>query len=286
MNEIHRMWRLVALGLAMACGVAFPPALAEDIPDASASFFEAFDAINPERWFVSNGWTNGPHQNCIWSAKNSRVSEGVLELILRKNSAGDPPPENASEARHYSCAELQTHKTYGYGTYEVRASPAAASGLVSALFTYVGPTPEDQNQHDEIDFEFLGKDRHIVQLNYFAAAQGQHEFMARLGFDASETMADYAFEWLPDSIRWFIDGKLVHEAKSDADQPFPKTPGKIYLSIWGSDQSEAWLGAFAYPGKPLVARFEWLAFTKAGESCRFPESVLCQGRTAGEAIGN
>jgi endo-1,3-1,4-beta-glycanase ExoK len=286
MNDIDRISGIVALILTTACSFLPTPTAAEDKPEEPASFFEAFDAFSPERWFISNGWTNGPHQNCTWSAKNFRVWEGALELILRKNDAGDAPPEKAAEARQFSCAELQTHQTYGYGTYEVRASAAAAPGLVSAFFTYIGPTPAAQNPHDEIDFEFLGKDKHAVQLNYFGAAQGDHEMMAPLGFDASETMADYAFEWLPGSIRWFINGKLVHEAKAEPDKPFPKTPGKIYLSLWGSDTLDAWLGTFAYPGKPLIARFEWLAFTKTGESCRFPQSVLCPARKPGEAAAN
>jgi endo-1,3-1,4-beta-glycanase ExoK len=286
MKHIERILGFFALLLATAAGFSPTPAVAEDKPEDSASFFEPFDAVSPERWFISNGWTNGAHQNCTWSAKNFRVAEGALELILRKNGDGDAPPEKAAEARLFSCAELQTHKTYGYGTYEFRASAAAAPGLVSAFFTYVGPTPSAQNPHDEIDFEFLGRDKQAVQLNYFGAGQGHHELMAPLGFDASQTMANYAFEWQPGSIRWFINGTIVHEAKSEADKPFPKTPGKIYLSLWGSDTLEAWLGKFAYPGKPLVARFDWLAFTKIGESCRFPESILCQTRKLGEAVGN
>ena len=286
MNDRNRLFGIAAAALAMAYGVPLTPASAEDRSGESVSFFEGFDAVSPERWFISNGWTNGAHQNCIWSAKNFRVSGGALELILRKNGEGDAPPEKASEARQFSCAELQTHKTYGYGTYEFRVSAAAAPGLVSAFFTYVGPTPNAQNPHDEIDFEFLGKDSQAVQLNYFSAGQGHHEMMAPLGFDASENMANYAFEWLPGSIRWFVNGKLVHEAKSESDKPFPKTPGKIHLSLWGSDTLEAWLGKFAYPGKPLIARFEWIAFTKTGETCRFPESVLCLAGKPGEAMRN
>ena len=286
MNERNRMAAIVVAGLATVASSALTPALSEDKPGEAASFFEAFDSFSAERWYVSNGWTNGPHQNCTWSAKNFRVSGGALELVLRKNGAGDTPPEKAAEARGYSCAELQTHKTYGYGTYEVRANAAAATGMVSAFFTYVGPTPHMPSPHDEIDFEFLGKDPRAVQLNYFGSAQGQHEVMAPLGFDASQTMANYAFEWLPASIRWFINGKLVHEAKAEPGKPFPKTPGKIFLSLWGSDNSEAWLGKFDYPGKPLVARFEWLAFTGAGESCRFPDSLLCQTGKPGEAMGD
>jgi endo-1,3-1,4-beta-glycanase ExoK len=286
MRHIERIFGLAALGFALVCGLAPAPATADENAASSASFFEPFDTVDPERWFASNGWTNGAHQNCTWSAKNFRVSGGALELILTKNGPNDPLPEKASEARRFRCAELQTHKTYGYGTYEFRASMAAAPGLVSAFFTYVGPTPQAQNPHDEIDFEFLGKDRHAVQLNYFGAAQGQHELMAPLSFDASQTMADYAFQWEPGSIRWFINGALVHEVKAEADKPFPKTPGKIYLSLWGSDTLEAWLGTFADPGEPLVARFEWLAFTKAGETCRFPKSILCKGQKPAEAMGN
>ena len=276
MNDRNRVLGIVAAGLAMACTMWQAPALAEDKPEESASFVETFDTFSADRWFVANGWTNGAHQNCTWSANNFRVSGGVLELVLSKNGEGHPPPEKASEARAYSCAELQTHRKYGYGTYEFRASAALAPGLVSAFFTYVGPTPEAQSPHDEIDFEFLGRDTRAVQLNYFGAGAGKHEHMAPLSFNASEMMANYAFEWLPDRIRWFIDGKLVHEAKAEPDKPFPKTPGKIYLSLWASDTLDAWLGKFEDPSKPLVARFEWLAFTKAGESCRFPESMLCQ----------
>ncbi len=286
MSGIKTPIRILAIALlSLAAGWCFSPvpAAAEDETQDADSFFEGFDSFDPARWYVSNGWANGPQQNCIWSDKNFRVSNGALELILRKQDAGDPPPEKSSEARDYSCAELQTRQTYGYGTYEMRASAAAAPGLVSAFFTYIGADADAPNRHDEIDFEFLGKSSHAVQLNYFGEGQGGHELLAPLGFDASQSMASYAFEWRPDSIRWYIDGKLVREAKAEAGKPFPKTPSKIFVSLWSSDNSENWLGKFADPGKPLVARFDWLAFTKAGESCRFPESILCQSRRLGEA---
>lgn len=287
MRRIERVLGLAALGFTSVCGLGLSPAArAEDNAASSASFFEPFDTVSPNRWFISNGWTNGAHQNCTWSASNYRVSGGVLELILSKNGPDDPLPEKASERRPYSCAELQTHKTYGYGTYEFRASAAAAPGLVSAFFTYIGPTPQAQNPHDEIDFEFLGKSKEAVQLNYFGAGQGQHELMAPLSFDASRTTANYAFQWEPGSIRWFINGAQVHEVKAEPGKPFPETPGKIFLSIWASDTLEAWLGKFAYPGEPLVARFEWMAFTKAGEGCHFPDSILCKGQKPGEAAGH
>jgi endo-1,3-1,4-beta-glycanase ExoK len=71
---------------------------------------------------------------------------------------------------------------------------------------------------------------------------------------------------------------LIREVKASAGADLPVTPQKIYVSIWnciGSDQ-EAWLGRFAYPGRPLVATFERVAFTEAGAPCQFPESVVCR----------
>ncbi len=95
MNEIDRIFAIAAMALAMACGLALTPASAEDKSGESASFFETFNSVSPERWFISNGWTNGAHQNCTWSAKNFRDSGGALELILSKNGERDAPAEKA-----------------------------------------------------------------------------------------------------------------------------------------------------------------------------------------------
>lgn len=37
------------------------------IADDSAGFVEEFETLDEGRWYVSDGWTNGPHQNCTWS---------------------------------------------------------------------------------------------------------------------------------------------------------------------------------------------------------------------------
>jgi endo-1,3-1,4-beta-glycanase ExoK len=190
----------------------------------------------------------------------------VLELFLT-----DEP----SKDRQFTCGELQSNAYYGYGTYEVRAQAAAGKGLVSAFFSYTGP-PHGR-PHDEIDFEFLGKEPGEVFLNYFVNGKS-HSQTVKLGFDATAAMHDYAFEWSPDAVRWYADGRLIREVKASDGKAIPVTSQRIYVSLWnrtGADQ-EAWLGRFAYPDRPLRAAFEYIAFTPMGAPCHFPESLVCK----------
>jgi endo-1,3-1,4-beta-glycanase ExoK len=262
---------VVALALCLLAGIAS----AQDAgrTGTGGSFFDDFTTLDRNRWFVSNGWSNGDYQNCTWSVDNVRAAKHSLELLLTDQPSGE---------RLFTCGELQTNKFYGYGTYEVRMRAAAAPGLVTAFFTYTGPPHGAGKPHDEVDFEFLGKDPKAVQLNYFADGQGKHLRVITFDFDAATTVNDYAFEWMPDSLRWFVNGRLVHEVKRRPDEPFPTNPGKIYLSIWNGKgrDTEAWLGRFEYPGLPVAATYEYVAFTEVGKECQFPTSIVCTRGTS------
>ena len=47
---------------------------------AGASFVEEFDRLDSSFWYVSDGWSNGAHQNCTWSKKQVRVDGGKVHL--------------------------------------------------------------------------------------------------------------------------------------------------------------------------------------------------------------
>lgn len=239
---------------------------AQDPRKLGTSFVDRFDRFDGTRWYVSDGWSNGPHQNCTWMRGNLKVGPRA-ELWLT---------DRANPTRPFACAEMQTLAFYSYGAYEVRLRAAAGPGIVSAFFTYTGPPHGAGRPHDEIDLEFLGKAQRGVWLNYFRAGK-DHANPVPLDFDTTVAANDYAFVWLPDSIRWFANGKLIHEVKKSAGADIPSQPQKLYISIWnGSRGQEAWLGAFAYPGTPLVAVYDYVAFTAMDDTCQFPDSIVCR----------
>jgi hypothetical protein len=125
--------------------------------------------------------------------------------------------------------------------------------MTGSIFTY-----NDQPQ-DEIDIEFIGKDPTIFQSNYFTNGVGHHGSDIQLGYDATQSFHDYAFEWRPGSIVWFVDGKPVHR-EDGSRGALPQTAGAFILNFWPGNTLESWLGPLEYD-KPVQAEYEWVRFT-------------------------
>ena len=254
---MRRLASVVALCAACAAGPAGSAWAAE-------GFVDTFDTFDRERWYVSDGWTNGDHQNCEWSRGEFAVTGGRARLTFAARK---------TESRAHACAEIQTRKRFGHGTYEARLRTPAGSGLNAAFFTYIGP-PADV-PHDEIDFEFLLKDTSLLQLNAHVAGVGGNEHMVDLSAPADGAFHDYAFVWEPERIAFFVDGRLVHTIDDPAK--VPTRAAKIFFSLWGTDTLTAWMGPFRSPERPLVMEIERVSFTPLGETCP-PDASVCGAR--------
>ena len=219
-------------------------------PDTSATIYSNFRQGETKEFFASDGWSNGSCFDCVWRGSNATFKDGVLNLTIDKDYSGQ---------YNYSGAEYRTYDFYHYGYYETSMKAIKNDGVVSSFFTYTGPS--DNNPWDEIDIEILGKDTTKVQLNYYTNGVGNHEYMYDLGFDASEGFHTYGFDWQPDHITWYVDGKAVYTA----NQNIPSTPGKIMMNAWPGTGVDEWLKAFN--GKtPLTAQYQWVTYKKSGSS--------------------
>ena len=195
----------------------------------------------------ADGWCNGSMFNVTWRGDNVRFENGVMGLYIDK----DATPENEVP---YSGAEYRSNDMYGYGRYEVTMKAIKNDGVVSSFFTYTGPSDDDP--WDEIDIEILGKDTTKVQFNYFTNGKGDHEYRYDLGFDASEEMHTYAFEWKQDSITWYVDGKEAHTATDN----IPSTPGRIMMNTWCGKGVDGWLKKFDDSALPVHAEYGTIGY--------------------------
>ena len=214
--------------------------------NANATAVADFTKGETPLFFASDGWSNESVFDCGWYKENTSLDNGVLSLTIDQDRTGK---------YHYSGAEYRTKDFYHYGYYETSMQAIKNDGVVSSFFTYTGPS--DNNPWDEIDIEILGKDTTKVQFNYYTNSQGKHEYMYDLGFDASQGYHTYGFDWQPDHIAWFVDGKEVYRATDN----IPSTPGKIMMNTWPGRDVDEWLKPF--DGKtPLTARYRWVTYNK------------------------
>jgi beta-glucanase (GH16 family) len=208
---------------------------------------------NESGWVMSN-WSNGSVFNCSWKPQNITFNNGVMTLKLTKSDGSYP----------YDSGEYRTSaEKYSFGYYETRMKAAKGAGLVAGtFFTYRGVW--GQKDHNEIDFEVLGKDPTKVQLNYYYAGTGthsEHEKLIDLGFDASKDFHNYGFVWEKDSIKWFIDGKMVYSVTQD----IPQDPCKIMVNFWpGTSEVSGWLNG-VYNGSGSQVQYDWIKYVKINE---------------------
>ncbi|MHA6692683.1 family 16 glycosylhydrolase [Devosia sp. A449] len=232
------------------------------------AFRDDFDTLDLARWYVSDGWSNGGHQNCTWSSDQVTASDGLLQVGFAPLAKGD---------REHRCGELQTRQAYGYGTYETRLKTPSGSGLNASFFTYIGP--QQGKPHDEIDFEVLLRNTGQVDTTTFVNGKSGDGTTGSGQSHALPVPSDggfitYAFTWEPDRIRFYLDGKLVRTM--DDPKTIPSNPQRMFFSLWGSDTLTDWMGSFAPVDAAIAMQVDWVAFTPLGEACAFDQSILCQ----------
>ena len=225
------------------------------------SFFDDLSTFDRDRWYVSDGWSNGDHQNCLWSERAVVHEADHIGLLFLRHD---------SPAHAYLCGEIQTRQRFSHGTYEARIRTNEGSGLNAAFFTYIGPTHGER--HDEIDVEILTANPQVVTVNTYVDGVPMHGAVVPLPQPAHEAFHIYSFTWEPGRLRWYVNGQLIHDV---SDTALPERPQKIYFSLWGSDTLTDWMGPFVEPDQPKRMDIDWIAFTALGDACQFPDSVLC-----------
>ena len=160
-------------------------------------------------------------------------------------------------SKNYKGAEYRTKESFVYGRFEVRYKPARKEGVVSSFFTYHEFT--SQTGWNEIDIEFIGRNDNHVQFNIITPNQKFHIRNQYLDFDPYLEFHDYAFEWTPDYVAYFVDGNEVWKTQGEFVSML-KYPQKIMMNIWNPVYTN-WVGTWNDAYLPAIAEYDYISYS-------------------------
>jgi GR25 family glycosyltransferase involved in LPS biosynthesis len=234
-------------------GFALPVGPARPSDAHTVHLTDTTGSLNTSRWLLRDD--TFPGNLCLFRPGNVSVRSGEAEITLRREKTG---------VRDYTSGAVAANRRHAYGRYGAFVKPPAVPGLVTGLFLH------RDEPRQEIDIEFLGKapTKMLVNVFYNPGREGdrlQYGYrgtpaLVDLGFDASEDFHLYEIDWQPDSIRWSVDGRVVHERHVWQPTPVPDLPAQFNLNLWHSRSPEL-AGALAVPALPVRARFRDVRYT-------------------------
>ena len=228
---------LTGCGGSTSSGEKLSPADVNEAKEFVSQTYFDFQEGYPARLIsCADGYSNNGPFGTTWSKDNLLYdSENGMTLFLEvtdeqsriKTESGDP----------FVSAEMRSLMTFKYGFFGTYMKPSNVKGTASTFFLY------NDNPHDEIDIEFLGKDTTKVQFNYFKNDGGGNEYWYDLGFDASEEYHHYGFYWGENEICWYVDFEPVYRLVGDY---CPSTKCQLMCNHWAGNTKNSgimeWMG--------------------------------------------
>jgi hypothetical protein len=147
---------------------------------------------------------------------------------------------------------------------DANGDPANSSGLIAGFFPFVALPG---GTHDEIDFEWIPKrspdpaEPTLTQTNAYEAdpyGDGIFQTEAIPGGGSLTEFHTYRIEWLPNEVRWWVDGV---EVRSEATV-VPTHDMQLWMNIWAPPSEwtevEDWtnLPAVGSPAQNQIRLFE------------------------------
>ncbi len=159
--------------------------------------------------------------------------------------------------KDYKGAEFRTKQNFLYGRFEVKMKSTYREGVLASFFTYHEFSGGIENWN-EIDIEILGRYSNDIQFNTITSGQTNHVSHYPLSFSPHEDFHEYAFEWTPNYVAWFVDGVEVYRQTGEHIQTLNK-PQKLMMNIWNPEATN-WAGQFDPITLPAFAYYDWVKY--------------------------
>ena len=196
-----------------------------------------------DEYWAFNGSSQVPAGLTIdYNNANVQVEDGVLNLILNKKLGG---------------TRISVDQLFYYGTVEATMEIAAGSNVITAFILMA-------ENGDEIDFEFVGNAKNIIQTNYFYQGKPIYNIHAvnyAVNRDLTTTFQKYTIHWTPEYYEWRINGRTLRKMFKNETIEYPESPSKIQIGIWNANPSK-WAGdGINWKDEPFTVRVNSIKLT-------------------------
>lgn len=238
-------------------GAATAPSATPRLPQLGEAFIDRFDGDDFDtRWVVSDGWDNGDWVDNDWRRSQLSFGEHGLTMTMAPAPKGSKKPLKS--------AEIRTKALFRYGYFETRMKLPSGSGIVAAAFTYAHT--DGKIRPNEIDIEILGRETRVLEATIHENGKSTHQKI-RMPFDSADDFHTFGFEWQPDFVAWYVDGKKMYEVRGGAAARLVR-PQNFLISLLASTPAKAWLGKIDNTKAPWKLDVACVAYapTYSGES--------------------
>ncbi|PKV50180.1 glycosyl hydrolase family 16 [Aquimarina sp. MAR_2010_214] len=170
------------------------------------------------------GWGNAEEQ--YFRSENTTIQNGKLVITTKLENYG---------GKQYTSSKLITSGKFSskYGRYEASIKLPSAGGIWPAFWLL----PENGNWPSTGEIDIM-EAQHKNPTNIGGTVHynnGGHQYNGReyhAGLDLSAGFHEYAVEWEPEVIRWYVDDTLYHTVtKANTVDPWPFDQGDWYIIL-------------------------------------------------------
>jgi len=172
------------------------------------------DNLDSTKWHDHNPDWMG-RQPGLFSKNNVSVSDGKLHLMARVENLKDLP-----EGYHtFTTAAVKSKALVKYGYFEIKCRPMKSE--VSSAFWFYNNTKEEWTEIDVFEIRGVGdewKNTYNMHVHVFHTPKERKHWSKgsiwQAPFDFVDDYHVYALEWNKNFIKWYVDGKVVHEVEN------------------------------------------------------------------------